>query len=78
MLALQLCGSAIALGALALYLALLGRGLLTSLVATVVVLLILFVSFDLDRPNRGLITVPDRPLVEARASMNPAPAFPGP
>jgi hypothetical protein len=77
-LALQVFGSAIALGALALYLALLGRGLLTSLVATVVVLLILFVSFDLDRPNRGLITVPDQPLVEARASMDPPPAFPGP
>jgi len=77
-LALQVFGSAIALGALALYLALLGRGLLTSLVATVVVLLILFISFDLDRPHRGLITVPDRPLVEVRASMDQPPAAPGP
>ena len=77
-LALQLFGAAVALGALALYLALLGRGLLMSLVATVVVLLILFISFDLDRPNRGLITVPDRPLVDARASMDQAPAATGP
>ncbi len=77
-LALQVFGSAVALGALALYLALLGRGLLTSLVATVVVFLILFISFDLDRPHRGLITVPDSPLVDARASMEKPPAASGP
>jgi len=77
-LALQVFGSAVALGALALYLGLLGRGLLTSLVATVVVLLILLISFDLDRPNRGLITVPDRPLADARASMDAPPAAVGP
>jgi len=77
-LGLQVFGSAVALGVLALYLALLGRGLLTALVATVVVLLILFISFDLDRPNRGFITVPDRPLVEARAGMEAAPAAAGP
>jgi hypothetical protein len=77
-LALQVFGSAVALGALALYLALLGRGLLTSLVATVVVFLILFVSFDLDRPHRGLITVPDTPLVDARSSMDQPPAASGP
>jgi hypothetical protein len=77
-LALQLFGSAVALGALALYLALLGRGLLTSLVATVVVLLILLISYDLDRPNRGLITVPDRPLAETRAAMEQPPAASGP
>ena len=69
---------AVALGALALYLALLSRGLLTSLVATMVVLLILFISFDLDRPHRGLITVPDAPLAEVRASMELPPAASGP
>jgi hypothetical protein len=68
---------AVALGALALYLALLGRGLLTSLVATVVVLLIVFITFDLDRPHRGFITVPDRPLVDTRASMDQPPAATG-
>jgi hypothetical protein len=67
---LQALGSAVAVGALALYLALLGRGLLTSLVAASVVILILFISLDLDRPHRGLITVPDRPLVDARAAMD--------
>ena len=75
---LQVFGSAIAIGVLALYLALLGRGLLTSLVAATLVILIVFISFDLDRPDRGLITVPDRPLVAARAAMNPPPAATGP
>jgi hypothetical protein len=63
---------------LALYVALLGRGLLTSLVAATVVILILFISLDLDRPHRGLITVPDRPLVAARDSMDQPPAAGGP
>jgi hypothetical protein len=75
---LQVFGSTIAIGALALYLALLGRGLLTSLVAASVVILILFISLDLDRPHRGLITVPDAPLVSARASMLEPPAADGP
>ena len=53
----------------------LGRGLITSLVSTTVVALILFVSFDLDRPLRGFITIPNRPLVEQRAAMDDPPAF---
>jgi hypothetical protein len=77
-LTLQLVGSAIAIGVLSLYLALLGRGVLTSLVATTVVILILFISFDLDRPHRGLITVPDSALVAAREAMNQPPAATGP
>ena len=75
---LQVVGSAIALGVLSLYLTLLGRGLITSFVAAGVVILILFISFDLDRPQRGLITVPFGPLVEVRASMELAPAVTGP
>jgi hypothetical protein len=75
---LQVLGSAIAIGVLALYLALLGRGLLTSLVAASVVILIVFISFDLDRPDRGFITVPDSALVAARAAMDPPPAATGP
>jgi hypothetical protein len=43
---------------LSLYLALLGRSLLTSLVAATVVVLTVFISFDLDRPQRGLVRVP--------------------
>jgi hypothetical protein len=77
-LALQVFGSAIAVGVLALYLALLGRGLITSLVTATVVILILFISFDLDRPHRGLITVPDSALVASREAMNQPPAATGP
>lgn len=75
---LQLAGSALALGVLSLYLALLGRGLIMSLVAGGVVVLIMFVSFDLDRPQRGFITVPATPLVAVRASMDEPPAADGP
>ena len=64
---LQVVGSAVAVGVLSLYLALLGRGLITSLAAAAVVILILFISFDLDRPHRGLITVP-----AARSSRAPS------
>jgi hypothetical protein len=70
---LLVLGSAVALGALAMFLTLLGKGLATSLVTGVVVLVILFVSFDLDRPHRGFITVPDAPLVQVRASMDASP-----
>jgi len=67
---LQVLGGGGAVNKITLYLALLGRGLLTALVTAAVVLLILFISIDLDRPHRGLITVPDKPLVDARAAMD--------
>jgi hypothetical protein len=76
-LVLQVAVSAVAIGVLALYLALLGRGLLTSLVAAAVVILILLISFDLDRPQRGFITIPDGALVATRAAMNDPPAAAG-
>jgi hypothetical protein len=71
---LEVLGSTIAIAVLALYLALVGRGLVTSLVAAAVVVLILFISLDLDRPHRGLITVPDSALVSVRDSMTQPPA----
>jgi hypothetical protein len=71
---LQLGAVAIGLGVLALYLSMLGRSLVTPVLAAVVLLVILFVSFDLDRPERGFITVPVKPLVEARAEMDLPPA----
>jgi Kef-type K+ transport system membrane component KefB len=74
---LQVAGSAIALGVLSLYLALLGRSVITSIAAATFVILILFISFDLDRPQRGLITVPFAPLVHVRASMELPPAATG-
>jgi hypothetical protein len=71
---LQVFGSAIAIGVLAAYLALLGRSEATALIAAAFVIVILFVSFDLDRPERGFITVPTTALVETRADMDLPPA----
>ena len=75
---LQVVGSSIALGTLALYLALLGRSEVTSIFAAAFVILILLISFDLDRPQRGLITVPFTALVDVRASMEMPPAVTAP
>lgn len=75
---LQIVGSAVALGALSLYLSFLGRGLLTPLLAGVFVVLILFNSFDLDRPRRGFIHVPAQALVDVRNTMDLPPAAAGP
>jgi hypothetical protein len=41
------------------------------------VTLLLLVTFDLDRPTRGLIEVPSIPLVSLRASMSLPPAANG-
>ena len=67
---LLVLGSAVAVGVLAFYLTLLGKGLATSLITAAVVLIILFVSFDLDRPQRGFIQVPDAALVQLRESFD--------
>jgi hypothetical protein len=77
-LALEVASAAVALGLLAFYLALLGRGVLTVLLAAALVTLLLLVTFDLDRPTRGVIRVPATPLTELRASMALPPAAPGP
>jgi hypothetical protein len=71
---LEVVASALALGLLALYLSLLGRGPVTVLLAAVLVTMLLFVTFDLDRPTRGLVTVPDTPLASLKASMALPPA----
>jgi hypothetical protein len=39
---------------------------------------LLLITFDLDRPTRGLVTIPDTPLVSLRASMEQPPAASGP
>jgi hypothetical protein len=78
-LVLEVAGAAIALAALALHLATLGgRGVFTVTIAAGLVILILLVTFDLDRPTRGLIRVPVSPLVQARAAMVPPPAASAP
>jgi hypothetical protein len=67
-------GAAVALGLLALHISLLGRGIVAMLAAAAMVTLLLLVTFDLDRPTRGLIKVPATPLVAVRASMALPPA----
>jgi hypothetical protein len=75
---LELLGAAFALGLLGLYLSVIGRGLVPIVAAAVLVSFLVLVTFDLDRPTRGLIRVPDAPLVNERATMNLAPAAPAP
>ncbi|HEY7605129.1 MAG TPA: hypothetical protein VH760_12775 [Gaiellaceae bacterium] len=75
---IELIGAAVALGLLALHISLLGRGLLPMLAAAVLVTMLLLVTFDLDRPTRGLIRVPDAPLKALRASMALPPAAAAP
>jgi hypothetical protein len=75
---LEVAGASIALGLLAAYLAILGRGFLAVLLGASLVTMLLLVTFDLDRPTRGLIRVPATPLVSLRASMELPPAATGP
>jgi hypothetical protein len=74
----ELVGASIALGLLAAYLALVGRGLAGVLIAAVVVGFLLFLTADLDRPTRGPIKVPDTPLTDQLESMRLTPAAAGP
>jgi Flp pilus assembly protein TadB len=76
-LGLEVIAGAVAVGLLALYLAVLGRGLVAVISAAVLVTLLLLVTFDLDRPTRGLIKIPATPLESVRASMIPPPAAGG-
>ena len=75
---IEIVGAAVGLGLLALYLAILSRGVVTIVLAAAFLSMLLLVTFDLDRPTRGLITVPDRPLVALRASMELPPAAQAP
>ena len=77
-LAIEVVGAAVALGLLALYLGILARGVLAVVLASAFVSVLLLITFDLDRPVRGLVTVPDTPLVGLRVSMELPPAANGP
>jgi hypothetical protein len=77
-LALEVLGAAFAFGLLALYTAMHGRGATTVVLAGALVTVLLLVIFDLDRPTRGLIRVPDTPLIALRAEMALPPAAKGP
>jgi hypothetical protein len=71
---LEVIGSAGAMFLVGLHVGLLGRSLTPLLLAAGLVTFLLFVTFDLDRPTRGFIEVPDAPLAALRASMNRPPA----
>ncbi len=75
---LELLGAAVALGLLALYLSVLGKGLVAIVVAAAIVSFLVFVTFDLDRPTRGLIQIPATPLLAEKATMSLPPAAPAP
>jgi hypothetical protein len=75
---LEVVGAALAIAALALHLATFGRGIPTVLVVSSLVTVLLLVTFDLDRPARGLIRIPATPLVDLSSQMaEPVPAAPG-
>ena len=71
---LEVIGSAIAMFLLGLHVGVLGRSLTPLLLAAGLVAMLLFVTFDLDRPTRGFIKIPDTPLASLRASMDKPPA----
>jgi hypothetical protein len=77
-LVVEVGGAAVALGALALHLTLhlatIGRSLAATVVAALLVTVLLVVTFDLDRPTRGLIRVPATPLVDVYSTMSGPPA----
>jgi hypothetical protein len=75
---LEIVGAAIALGLLAAYMAIAGRGEAAILFAAALVAFLLLVTADLDRPTRGLIRVPDTALTDQLASMIEPPAAPAP
>lgn len=77
-LTLEVLGAALALGLLAAYLAILGRGVVAVALASLLVSFLLLVIADLDRPTRGMIRVPDTALRSQLASMRPPPAAAAP
>jgi hypothetical protein len=73
-LALEVIAAALGIGLLALHISVLGRGLIPMIAAAGLITLLLLITFDLDRPARGLIKVPSTPLASVRASMVLPPA----
>lgn len=77
-LVLEILGSAVALGLLAAYLAITGRGVVAVVLASALVAFLLLVTTDLDRPTRGMIRVPDTVLADQLQSMTQPPAAAAP
>jgi Flp pilus assembly protein TadB len=71
---LEVLGAALALGLLAAYLAIVGRGVVAVALAALLVTGLLFVTCDLDRPTRGPIQVPDTALKATQEEMQLPPA----
>jgi len=67
---LELVGAAIAMFLLGLHVGVLGRGIVAAILAAGTVAMLLYVTFDLDRPTRGLIQIPDTALVQLRNGMD--------
>ena len=74
---LELLGAAVALGLLALYLSMLGKGLIPIIAAAVIVSFLVLVTFDLDRPTRGLIRDPGDAASGREGDDEPAAGSPG-
>jgi hypothetical protein len=77
-LGLEVIGAAVALALLAAYLSVLGRGHTGVWIGAVLVAGLLLVTFDLDRPTRGLIKIPTEPLTSLQAAMALPPAASAP
>jgi hypothetical protein len=77
-LVLEVLGSALALGLLGAYMAIVGRGVLAVSLASALVAFLLLVTADLDRPTRGMIRVPDTVLSNQLESMTRPPAATAP
>jgi hypothetical protein len=75
---LQITGASAALAALGFHLARTDRSVTVLVASTVVVIFILLVTFDLDRPVRGFVTIPDTLLVDLRHEMSRPPAAAAP
>ena len=75
---LEIAGAALAIGSLALHLGTFDRSVPTVLIVALLVTLLLGVTFDLDRPVRGLIKVPAGALADERAAMSGPPAASAP
>jgi len=71
-------GAALALGLLAAYLAIVGRGVVAVVLASGLIAFLLLVTADLDRPTRGMIQVPDTVLRDQLESMREPPAAAAP
>jgi hypothetical protein len=77
-LALELIAAAIGLATLALLVAVLGRGHATVAFVGILLAALLLVTFDLDRPTRGLIKIPTAPLTAVESLMAQPPAAAAP